>query len=157
MTHLNPFRSSYPFYKTYDCQQLLQICTSVPAVLSASDFQWKVLPALCMICVHVFVLNCSGVSARVSNTNRHTRISNDFVPVTELSSHVGIIYCCEECVWKSLRCTRKSGTGQIKVESLQNCVHRQNGVRIAFTTLLGPLVEFSLPSLNVDIIWYQWH
>jgi hypothetical protein len=42
-----------------------------------------------------------------------------------------------------------------KVASLQNCVHRENGVRIPFKTLVGRLVEFPLPQLNVDIIWYQ--
>jgi hypothetical protein len=42
-----------------------------------------------------------------------------------------------------------------RVASLRNCVHRVNGVRIAFKTLLGPLIEFKLSPLNVDIIWYQ--
>jgi len=42
------------------------------------------------------------------------------------------------------------GEEQVKKKgaSLQNCVHRENGVRIAFKTLLGPLVEFPLPPLN---------
>jgi len=47
----------------------------------------KCYPLYVWFVLHVFVLNCSGGFARVSKRQRHTWVSNYFVPVTELSSH----------------------------------------------------------------------